>query len=55
MSRKKSETARKSFQRNPALRKQSEAVKRASAELRAQGKTPSFHEIRHRANQILKK
>jgi hypothetical protein len=55
VSRKKSEAARKSFQKNPALRRQSEAVKKASAALRAEGKNPSFHEIRRRANEILKK
>jgi hypothetical protein len=54
VSRKRSEQARKSFLKNPALKKQSEAVKQASTELRAQGKQPSFLEIRSRANKILR-
>lgn len=53
---KKSNAAKRSFAQNSALRAQSKAVKQASAELRAQGNgSPSFLQIRQRANQILGK
>lgn len=53
---KKSNAAKRLYAQNPAFREQSKAVKQASAELRAQGNaSPSFLQIRQRANQILGK
>lgn len=56
VSKEKSDAARRRFNQNPAFKEQAKAVAQASAELRARGNSsPSFLEIRRKANQILGK